>query len=86
MKKFYSKNCFYSNCLLTSLIVRLRVGGSLKFVIKLKPIGIHFMVEKNNYLIDFSPVCFRHELPLWRQIIFYGTLRVRKRVHVRYFI
>ena len=86
MRRFYSRNCFYSNCLLVALMIRLRVGGSLKFIMRLKPLGIHFYVQKNGYIIDFSPVCFRYELPLWRQIIFYGTLRVRKGVHNRYFI
>lgn len=86
MRKFYSRNCFYSNCLIVALIIRLRVGGVLKFTMKFRPFGIHFIVEKKGYILDFSPVCFRYELPLWRQVIFYGNLRVRKGVHNRYFI
>ena len=85
MRKFYSRNCFYSNCLIVALVIRLRVGGSLKFIVRFKPLGVHFFVEKNGYIIDFSPVCFQYYLPLWKQAIFYGSLRVRKGVGNRYF-
>jgi hypothetical protein len=86
MRRFYSRNCFYSNCLIVALMIRLRVGGSLKFTVRFRPLGIHFSVQKNRYIIDFSPVCFRSDFPLWKQIVFYGTLRVRKAAHNRYFI
>lgn len=86
MRKFYSKNCFYSNCLIVALVIRLRVGGSLKFTVRFKPLGIHFSVQKNGYIIDFSPACFRSDLPLWKQTVFYGTLRIRKGTHSRYLI
>ena len=86
MRKFYSRNYFYSNCLTVALMIRLRVGGSLKFTIRFRPLGIHFSVQKNGYIIDFFPVCFRSDLPLWKQTVFYGTLRVRRGAHTRYFI
>ena len=86
MRRFYSRNYFYSNCLIVALMIRLRVGGSLKFTIRFRPLGIHFSVQKNGYIIDFFPVCFRSDLPLWKQTVFYGTLRVRRGAHPRYFI
>lgn len=77
MKRYLPNNLFYSNCIITAIIIRFRLGGKLFFKISRKPIGIHAMVKKNQYIIDFSPACTSTILPLIKQILFYGGLRVR---------
>lgn len=78
MKKYYCSNNFYSNCLIVALIAKFRYGGNLKFNIQFSPIGVHFFIQKNKYILDFTPAYYNPNIGFLNKLFFYGNLRVRR--------
>lgn len=69
---------FRSNCLITCIIIRIRIGGKIQWTTKelslSNPFG-HFHVRKNNWLIDFCP--YDNDLVWYKQLWFLGHIRAR---------
>lgn len=78
MKRYWTKHVFKSNCLLTGIILSIRLRSLPIFSNTFKDGGVfHVHVITNGYKIDFHP--FDDDLPRWKQcLIFDGTLRIRK--------
>lgn len=80
MKKWYFNNLFYSNCLITAIIIKIRYGGKLVLNRAKGTLYFHVKVDKGKYLLDMTPVHPPFSNKEWyKKMWFYGCLRLRRK-------